>query len=127
MREILKAILLVSFFLALCGAGVEFPQRFAVEFHDRIQVGTRLLVEPERDGRVPPAAGLQEHKLHSCLLGVVLEQGESEAQAGSERGRAVLRKQARMQGSSKLAHGAYRLDGLLAVSRLDERLTLKEH
>ncbi len=98
-----------------------------VEFHDRIQVGTRLLVEPERDGRVPPAAGLQEHKLHGYFLGVVLEQGESEAQARSERGRAVLREQVRMQGSSKLVHGAYRLDGLLAVSRVDESLTLKEH
>src|SRR5260370_828807 len=64
----------------------EFAQRFATEFHDRIQVGTRLLVKPERDGRVPPAAGLQEHQLHGCLLGIVLEQGESEAQAHSERG-----------------------------------------
>ena len=80
----------------------EFAQRFTSEFHDRIQIGTCLLVEPERDGRVPPAAGLQEHELHGYLLGVVLEQGESEAQARSERDRSVLREQVRMQGSGKL-------------------------
>ena len=105
----------------------EFAQRFATEFHDRIQVDTYLLVEPARDSCVPPAVGLQEHKLHGCSLGVVLEQGASEAQTRSERGRAVLRKHIRMQGSGKLVHSAYHLDGLLAMSRLDERLTFKEH
>src|SRR5258707_658457 len=87
-----------------------FAPRFARWLPYRIQVGTCLLVEPARESRVPPAAGLQEHQLHGCLLGVVLEQGESEAQAGCERGRAVLREQGRMQGRGKLAHGAYRLN-----------------
>src|SRR5258708_19260080 len=97
-----------------------------MEVHDRIEVGRYLLVEPVRDSCVPSAVGLHQDKLHGCLLGVVIEQGESEAQACSERGRAVLRKHICMQGSGKLVHSAYHLDGLLAVSRLDESFTFKE-
>ncbi len=33
------------------------------EVQDRIQVGARLLVQPRRKSRVPPAAGLYQYQL----------------------------------------------------------------